>query len=253
MALPLLLGAGIASFSAILQISNAYRERILSVLDNPPPYTVSGELVSIVIPSFMEEKYIGNLLQSIANQTYQPIEAVVVDGDSTDQTVQICESFGAKVINFPEKNIATARNIGADNSSGDILLFVDADCILEHKYVEDIVNALSENIVLSNGLDVGYELGFSGGVFNIVKLTKERHETSRGYCIRKQDFYSIGGFNEALNPLYGFREDLDIGLKVREMFGIEAIKYLPDTILGTSVRRLDALGAKCGNWAVVVR
>lgn len=228
-------------------------EQILNVISETPSYKVSGELVSIIVPTLEEGKYLDNLLESIRNQTYEPIEVIVVDADSTDDTVQIAKHYGAKVIRFSERNLAAAKNVGVSNALGNLLLFVDADCILPHNYVEEVVSNLGDGIVLTHGRDVSYEGGFVGCVFDLATSVKPFYKTTRGFCMRKEDFMLIGGFDERLNPLYGFREDLDIGIKVVKTFGESSIKYLRDVPIGTSVRRISALGTRCGNWSIVVR
>jgi|SRR3989338_88045 len=85
--------------------------------------------VSIIIPTLNEEMDIGRLLDSVNNATYPNKEVIIVDGGSKDRTVGIAKSKGAKVV--PETGKircpANAKNIGAKNASGQILLYLDAD------------------------------------------------------------------------------------------------------------------------------
>ena len=84
--------------------------------------------VSIVIPTFNEEKLLPILLESIKKQTGIEIEIIVADNDSTDNTRQIATFYGAKIVDggLPGK----ARNNGAKVASNEIILFLDADVIL---------------------------------------------------------------------------------------------------------------------------
>ncbi len=96
-------------------------------------------LVSIIIPTKNSEGTLFNCLDSIKNQTYKNIEVVIVDKFSKGSVVERANGYGAKVIAGPY-NKPAARNIGIMNSSGDILLFADADFIFENTLIEEIVN-----------------------------------------------------------------------------------------------------------------
>lgn len=91
-------------------------------------------MISIIIPTFNEEKYIGKLLNSIARQNFnEEIEIIVADAGSTDRTKEIIDGYKSK---FKEILIikggmpAVGRNNGAKASSGDPIFFVDADMII---------------------------------------------------------------------------------------------------------------------------
>lgn len=88
--------------------------------------------ITIVIPALNEEKYLPNLLQSLAEQTDTDFDVVVVDGSSQDNTVQVARSFGSKlaglkVITSPKASAPLQRNLGARASRREWLLFLDAD------------------------------------------------------------------------------------------------------------------------------
>lgn len=95
-------------------------------------------MFSIVIPSKNEETDIGALLQSIRDQTLRPKELIVVD-KSTDRTREIARSFGATVIEGQDDGrVGRARNKGADNTSSEYIVFLDADVELPTvTFIED--------------------------------------------------------------------------------------------------------------------
>lgn len=95
--------------------------------------------VSIVIPTYNEEKNIGRLLTSIKNQTYKDIEAIVVDDGSSDDTVKIAQKYTSKVFKRKHAERSIQRNFGASKSSGKYLIFLDADMELTPKVVESCV------------------------------------------------------------------------------------------------------------------
>ncbi len=91
--------------------------------------------VSVILPTFNEEKRIFQCLKSVASQKYQKnkIELIVVDDTSTDKTIEIAKSFGAKVLTNGSKNIERGKSIGLANVTGEYVFFIDADNQLLHK------------------------------------------------------------------------------------------------------------------------
>ena len=88
-------------------------------------------MLSIIIPTKNEEKYLPNLLRSIKKQTFKDYEIIVADNNSKDKTKKIAKRYGCKIVKggLPGK----ARNQGAKFAEGDILLFLDSDPELKTK------------------------------------------------------------------------------------------------------------------------
>ena len=99
-------------------------------------------LISVVIPAYNEEGYIGDLLNSIQAQIYKDYEVIVVDSYSSDKTKEIAKKFGARVIETPKSNIATARNVGINAAKGEIIGLIDADYVLDKEVFEEVANPL---------------------------------------------------------------------------------------------------------------
>lgn len=95
-----------------------------------------GQLASIIIPCFNAEKWVREAIESCLNQTYRPIEIIVIDDGSTDRSLEIIKSFGDN-IRFetgPNRGGNTARNLGFAISKGEFIQFLDADdCLLPEK------------------------------------------------------------------------------------------------------------------------
>lgn len=83
--------------------------------------------VSVVIPAINEEKYLPLCLSSISSQTYNNFEIIVSDGGSKDKTVEIAKKYGAKVVVNKNTNVTEARQKGAEEASGEIIVCADAD------------------------------------------------------------------------------------------------------------------------------
>lgn len=94
--------------------------------------------LSLVIPTYNEEKYIEKCLESIKNQTVAPDEIILVDNNSKDNTVKIAKKFKIKIINEKQQGISFARNRGFNEAKYDIIARCDADCILPNTWIEQI-------------------------------------------------------------------------------------------------------------------
>jgi glycosyltransferase involved in cell wall biosynthesis len=94
--------------------------------------------ISVVIPARNEAGQIAQCLQSLRNHNLAPdqYELIVVDDGSEDDTADVAQRNGARVIRQPKKGAAAARNRGIAEARGDIVLFTDADCIADEHWVE---------------------------------------------------------------------------------------------------------------------
>lgn len=99
--------------------------------------------LSIIIPTYNEEKYLPKLLQSIRKQNFRDYEVIVADAGSEDGTREIAQSYGCKIVEggLP----AVGRNKGAEVAQGDYLLFLDSDVVLTDGYLESALEEFTEN------------------------------------------------------------------------------------------------------------
>jgi len=132
--------------AVFLGSANAFNDKAskaLESLGDNPPYRVEGPyLVSAIIPTYNEADYLPACLTSLKNQTYTPIEAIIVDYQSEDMTKSIASSMGAEVLDIEARGIGLARDKGVAHSRGEILFHTDADCVYEWKFVEECVRTL---------------------------------------------------------------------------------------------------------------
>src|ERR1700674_1319895 len=86
-------------------------------------------LVSVVIPAFNAGQWLAETVNSVVEQTYRPIEVIVVDDGSTDGTGLVAQSFGnlVKYVRQLNGGVGAARNTGLRSSIGEYVAFVDAD------------------------------------------------------------------------------------------------------------------------------
>ena len=125
-------------------------------------------LVSVIIPAYNAEEYMGSCLDSIISQTHQKIEIIVINDGSSDRTKEIAERYAEKdarirVISTENGGVSRARNIGLDNSTGEFFTFVDADDGLFENAVECMLEKIVElnaDMVVAKGINAifGQEL-----------------------------------------------------------------------------------------------
>ncbi len=164
--------------------------------------------LSIIIPAFNEERLIMHCLDSVAESlaaNQKPgftAEIIVVDNNSTDKTAELATQAGAKVVFEPINQIGRARNSGATVATGEWLLFVDADSLLNPGMVTDILNMIESGQYVGCGSVMHMpDLPWWGKaaiqlwtVFSVVF-----HWASGALVVCRADaFREVGGFNQEL-------------------------------------------------------
>lgn len=103
-------------------------------------------MISIIIPALNEEAYLPDCLNSLRNQDWSgDREIIVVDNGSTDGTARIAAAFGATVISCPKRGVAYARQAGAEQARGDIIVQVDADTTYPEDWLSHINSYFTSN------------------------------------------------------------------------------------------------------------
>src|SRR5688572_20828628 len=97
------------------------------------PSTPRGGKFSLILPTYNEERFIRQCLDGIRAQRIAAdrVEIVVVDNGSTDRTVAICREYTDRILSHPELRVGAMRNQGARSATGQVLAFVDADCVAD--------------------------------------------------------------------------------------------------------------------------
>lgn len=102
-------------------------------------------MISFIVPAYNEELELPSTIVAIhkaSADAKQKYEIIVVDDASTDATATVAASAGAQVVSINRRQIAAARNAGANAARGEILFFVDADTRINAKHVVDAIAAL---------------------------------------------------------------------------------------------------------------
>ena len=101
--------------------------------------------ISIIIPTYNEEKNISDCVLSLKQQSEKDFEIIVVDDGSTDSTIQILKGLDVKVLEQKHEGPGIARNFGAKVAKGKILVFLDADMTYDSKFLKNLVRPIEEN------------------------------------------------------------------------------------------------------------
>ncbi len=165
--------------------------------------------VCVIIPTLNEEEFIGKLIDSINSNSYKKIEVIVVDDGSTDKTVEIAKSKGAKVfVNSPgRRGPSFGWNFAAKNTTAEILCILGADFFISDKdFIKKAVQAFDENTV---AVYTSYTTIQDTFIERIA--TKKIGVSFEPRFIRKDVFLKLGGF-----PLIGFGEDQIFSYKLKK-------------------------------------
>src|SRR5688572_20793448 len=133
-------------------ISANAKDHAPSASDTPDTGKYLMPSVSVVIPCFNEERFIGKVLENLATQyAHEDYEIIVVDGISTDDTRKAIGEFVSRhpalrvrIVDNPARNIPTALNLGIREASGEMIVRMDAHSIPSPGYVRRCVQLLSE-------------------------------------------------------------------------------------------------------------
>ena len=122
--------------------------------------------VSVVIPAYNEEKYIGKCLESIAQQDEKPDEIIVIDNNCTDKTVEIAQKFGAAIIKEKNQGMIPARNAGFNAAQYEIIGKIDADTVLPHNWISKVKENFQDQTIaaLSGPISIGTQISYLASI-----------------------------------------------------------------------------------------
>ncbi|WP_256201267.1 glycosyltransferase family 2 protein [Thermoanaerobacter thermocopriae] len=109
--------------------------------------------ISVIIPTLNCENVIGLLLEKLWNQTMKPLEVIVIDSESDDKTREVARKGGANVIKIKRKdfNHGGTRNLAAEHSAGDILVFLTQDALPRNEYfLENLIKPLEDPMIAAS-------------------------------------------------------------------------------------------------------
>ena len=209
------------------------------------------------MPAYNSELTIEGCISSIKSQKYpkEKYEIIVVDDESTDNTVQVAKNAGAdKVITIQHSSSGTARNMGSKHADGKILAFIDSDCIAQDGWLKTIEKEFETNQVIGGPVLNGrvdsivawaeYLMEFSD--FNeFKKRSFVNFVPACNQACTKEVFERIGGFGEGR-----LTEDVHFGYTLQKS-GVKIvfvpelqIQHLCGTDFGKYLSKMEKLGLR---------
>lgn len=199
--------------------------------------------ISIVIPTLNEEKYIGGLLNSLSRQSQKDFEVIIVDGQSEDNTCKVALSYNCllkiRVVHSDLRNVSYQRNLGASIALNDALIFLDADSIVEKRFLEKARQARLGTVKILPYKGHWYDHLFFSMINTTFGMIKGIRPSALGICIisNKKVHNEIGGFDVDMS----YFEDIDY---VRRASRRQKFSFLSNVKVYTSIRRFEEKGTK---------
>ena len=181
--------------------------------------------LSVIIPVANGESVLARCLDALRRSEYKAFEVIVIDDCSTDGAARVAQHQGVRYFRSPNRmGPANARNIGAQNARGDILVFVDADVVLSPNSLQMIADDFDRNpriaAVFGSYDDAPDCPAFFSQYKNLVhhfihRSSRESASTFWAGCgaMRKSVFERFGGFDEATYNKPSI-EDVALGIKI---------------------------------------
>lgn len=183
-----------------------------------------SNLISVIIPNHNGNAYIGKCLEAVFSSRYENFEVLVVDDCSEDNSVEIIKRFPCKLIRLERHEGASkARNIGALNSKGDVLFFIDADCLLKEDTLSIVSRSFSsaepETVIGGTYTRMPFDKGFFSifqsvfiNYFETKKADEPDYIATHAMIISARTFRKSGGFPEDFMPIL---EDVELSHRLR--------------------------------------
>lgn len=198
------------------------------------------KMLSIIIPTLNEEKYLPKLLDSIKKQSFRDYEIIVADFNSKDNTRKIARKYKCKIVKGGKPPVA--RNNGAKVAKGDVLFFIDADCVIKKYFLQKAINGIKSKSLDAAGC---YAWALSNRIsddiwfllFNLwIYMTQFFYpNASFGIFCKKNVHEKIKGFDENIK----LSEDLDYAKRAGKHGKFRILKNVK---VYASVRRFDEEG-----------
>jgi glycosyltransferase involved in cell wall biosynthesis len=201
--------------------------------------------ISVIIPAHNEEDYLEQTLAALNRQDYPAVEIIVVANGCEDRTAEVARGRCHRLIVLSQKSLGVARNLGARMAKGALLVFLDADTLLDPDGLRIIAEKFSRNEAAGtvrgepDSKRLAYRMIY--GLKNLTHRTR-LHDGSSGViiCWRKH-FVRLGGFDERLE----MRENSEL---IRRLKRFGRYRYIHATTAITSMRRYERRGVGRTVW-----
>ncbi len=196
--------------------------------------------VSIIVPVYNSAKKLDRLLPSLVVQSVKDVEVLIIDDGSSDDLDSVLKKYKVKLIRHEmNEGPAAARNTGIKHASGDVLAFIDSDCVAEPLWAEQMLKHVERADFLMGKVSIpkstymgdcisalGFPAGANAGFENVWKVSPEgytNHISSCNFAGKKSSFKRFGFFDESFP--YAGAEDSEFSYRVTKNGG--TILFLP--------------------------
>ncbi len=194
--------------------------------------------VSVVVPAYNEEKYIGDCIDSLVRQDFpkQNYEVILVDNNCTDKTVSIAKKRGIKIVKEKRQGLVFALIKGIEESKGDIVVILNADCEASPSWLSRIVGEYRKNpsvVGVSNLIDYqpkNFLATLAQFFSDLGVLFVFKNMIGGHMSFRKDAYLKVGGYSS--NILMS--EDVYISKKLKK---VGVVKIIKERLVKTSSRR----------------
>lgn len=167
--------------------------------------------VSVIVPVYQAEKFIGRCIESICNQTFEDIELILIDDGSKDNSYMCCLEYASKdarikVLHQENKGVSATRNKGIRESKGKYILFVDSDDYIEQDMVEEMY--MNAETTGAKVVICGYDYVYKKKIETQMPIGKEGVYNKLFITTNFWEFYRRGIIHNIGNKLYA-KELLD--------------------------------------------
>ena len=213
--------------------------------------------ISIITVCYNAEDTISDAIQSVLTQDYKDVEYIIVDGKSTDRTLEIIQSIKnrIKLISEKDRGIYDAMNKGINTASGDVIGILNADDVYKNcQVLTEVMDAFKANVSIVYG-DIEYvkynDLSkvvrkWKAGIFRSGKFKWGWMPPHPGFFVKKSCYESFGLFNLNLST----SADYELMLRMLEVHHLTC-HYIPKTI--TSMRVGGASNSSLKNRLIANR
>lgn len=196
-------------------------------------------LISIIIPAHNEEAYLETTLAALNAQRYPNFEIIVVANGCTDATAEVARGKCHRLVVLSQKSLGVARNLGARMAKGDLLIFLDADTLLEPRALRTVAHHFTRAHAAGTlkGRPDCDRLAYRMIYFlkNFTHKAFLHHGSSGVIICWKNHFIQLGGFDEAMEV----RENSHL---IRRLKQFGSYRYISRTVATTSMRRYERRG-----------
>ncbi|HEX3969464.1 MAG TPA: glycosyltransferase family A protein [Edaphobacter sp.] len=195
--------------------------------------------VTVVIPAYNAELYLGETIASVLAQTVQPYEVIVVDDGSKDGTESVVRSFGDRIRYIKQQNqgISGARNTAIHEATGDWIAFLDADDLMSPRKLELQIAAIEANPQLIS-VYTGFAYLYTDGTTmempafparDLWPALRYRQPILPSTCIvRRSALEEVGGFKRVTRRY--FPEDWDLWFRLIRRYSAAAFQEVPENL-----------------------